>query len=54
MIFLSPTLCALMCTICLIDESFAISPTKIDTFDSLLSMFMLNSAEIYILEQLSL
>lgn len=52
-IFLSPTLCALMYTTCLVDEPFSILLTGIDTFDCLVSMFKLSSAEIYIFEQLS-
>jgi len=46
-IFLSPILCALIYTIRLDELSFTISPTTIDTFDSLLSILILNSAEIY-------
>jgi len=46
-IFLSPILCALIYTIHLDELPFTISPTTIDTFDSLLSILILNSAKIY-------
>jgi len=44
-IFLSPTLCALIYTVRLTKKVFSISPIRIDTLDSLLSMSILSSAE---------
>jgi len=44
-IFLSPILCALIYIVRLTKEFFSISPIRIDTLDSLLSMSILSSAE---------